>query len=282
MEDFNFNISVVGLGVIGGSIAYALRNTSAQNIWGIDNDRNTLAEAKKNQMIDQGFELPKQPLSKSDIVILSIYPKDCITFIARNMNAFKSGCIILDTSGIKRSIVSEIESIIRDDIDFIGGHPMAGNEGKGVHCANKSLFKNANFLLTPSHNNREKNILTIETLLKAMGFGKISKISPEKHDEMIGYTSQLPHIIAASLINCNDNMDITRFTGNSFDEFTRIAKMNAPLWAQLIMGNRDNIIPLMDAFISELIRIKDTLSDEDMSQLESIFRSCTIKKKEMR
>lgn len=284
MEDLDFNVSVVGLGVIGGSLAYRLKKLNIKNVWGIDQDRSTLSEAEKRNMIDKGFHSPEPeyPLQNSDIVILSVYPHSSIEFIKKNMQFFKTGAIILDTVGVKRSIVSEINDIIRKDIDFIGGHPMAGNEGKGILSASEKLFNNANFLLTPIHNNKKENIQKIERLLIAMGFGRISKITPEKHDEMIGYTSQLPHIIAASLINCNDNMDVLRFTGNSFGEFTRIAKMNAPLWAQLIMENGDNVIGLIDAFMKEMMKIRNTVSERDLDLLEDIFKACTKKKEEMK
>jgi len=213
---------------------------------------------------------------------MAIYPRSTAEFISKYMSVLKPGTIIMDTSGIKRSIVKEVQSFIRKDIDYIGGHPMAGNEGKGVDSASETLFDGANFLLTPSSINKEKNIRIIESLLKSVGFGKISKVSPEKHDKLIGYTSQLPHLIAASLINCNKEKDVLRFTGNSFGEFTRIAKMNAPLWSQLIMDNRDQLLPLIDAFMDEMVDLRKALSSQNIKNLESIFSVCTKKKEEMK
>ncbi len=282
METYNFNISVVGLGVIGGSLAYSLKKLNFNNVWGIDVNHETLMEAKRKNMIDDGFSEPEYPLSNSDVVILAIYPRNTITFISEYMNFFKPGAIIMDTSGVKSGILSEVQPILRKDIDFIGGHPMAGNEGKGVQSATEILFKNANFLITPSPINKEENIQKVEALLKAMGFGKISRISPQKHDEIIGYTSQMPHLIAASLINSSQEKDVLRFTGNSFGEFTRIARMNAPLWGQLIMENRQHLLPLIDSFMEEMSKIRDTLSSQDMDHLESIFSTCTKKKEEMK
>ncbi len=282
MEEYDFNISIVGLGVIGGSFAYKLKKLDIKNVWGIDKSRETLFKAKKNNMIDEGFTEPEYPLSNSDVVVLAIYPHDTAAFMSKHMSILKPGTIVMDTSGIKRGIVKEVQTFIRKDIEYIGGHPMAGNEGKGVDAASETLFDGANFLLTPSSINSEAHIQKIETLLKAVGFGKISRVSPEKHDRIIGYTSQMPHLIAASLINCNEEKDVLRFTGNSFGEFTRIAKMNAPLWAQLIMENRDHLMPLMDAFMNEMDEIRKALSSQDIERLKTIFNTCTKKKEEMK
>ncbi|NLK71429.1 MAG: prephenate dehydrogenase [Clostridiales bacterium] len=279
---FDKNISIVGLGVIGGSFAYHLKNSGYKNVWGIDKDMDTISEAEKTGMIDRGFVEAEYPLADSDIVIMAIYPQDTVQFIKKFMHIFKHDAIIMDTSGIKRNIVYQIQDIIREDIDFIGGHPMAGNEGIGIHSASKTLFNNANFILTPTSKNKEDNIIELKALLKNMGFGKISEITPEKHDAVIGYTSQLPHTIAAAIINSNDDMDILRFTGNSFGEFTRIAKMNAPLWTQLIMENKDNMIPLIDAFIAEMNTIRNVLASENADSLRTIFETCTKKKGEMK
>lgn len=275
------NISVVGLGVIGGSFAYHLNNLNFNHVWGIDKNVATLKKAKKDHMIDEGFESPEYPIENSDIVVLCIYPEMVSDFIKENMHRFKPRAIIMDTSGIKSKILDNID-LSRKDIDFIGGHPMAGNEGKGIGSASKTLFQNANFILTPTKNNKKENLSFLTELLKAMGFGKISQVTPHLHDLMIGYTSQLPHVIAASLINCNDNEDILRFTGNSFGEFTRIAKMNAPLWSDLIYGNKDNMVELIDAFINEMQKIKTALSQDNQPMLEELFANCTRKKEEMK
>lgn len=277
----HLNISVVGLGVIGGSFAYHLNRLNFKNIWGIDRDVNTLVKAEENQMISKGFNDPKYPLEHSDIIVLCTYPESIISFVEEHMPLYKSGAIILDTCGIKSKIINDIH-IDRKDIDFIGGHPMSGNEGKGISSASKTLFDHANFILTPTEKNQKENILLITKILKDMGFGKISQVSPKIHDQMIGYTSQLPHIIAAAIINSQDNHDITRFTGNSFGEFTRIATMNAPLWADLVLGNKDNIIEIVDAFMIEMDRIKDTILEQNYPKLEEIFTECTRKKEEMK
>ncbi len=277
----HLNISIVGLGVIGGSFAYHLNKLNFNNIWGIDKNLDTLQKAEADNMIEKGFDNPQYPIAHSDIVILCIYPGNIVNFIQEYMYHFKSGAIIMDASGIKSKIMDQI-NIERDDIDFVGGHPMAGNEGIGITSASKTLFNNANFIITPTENNKAESISLLTEILKEMGFGKISQVTPQMHDEMIGYTSQLPHIIAASIINCHDNEDILRFTGNSFGEFTRIAKMNAPLWTDLIIGNKDNILHLIDAFIGEMDQVRTAIAQENKSMLEEIFSNCTRKKEEMK
>lgn len=277
----HLNISIVGLGVIGGSFAYHLNRLNFNNIWGIDKNKDTLQKAEEDGMIDKGFDDPRHPLEHSDIVIICIYPGSILNFMEQYMGHFKTGAVIMDASGIKSKIINEIK-IDRDDIDFVGGHPMAGNEGIGINSASKTLFNNANFIITPAERNSEENITLLTEILKEMGFGKISQVTPQQHDEMIGYTSQLPHVIAASIINCHDNNDILRFTGNSFGEFTRIAKMNAPLWADLILGNKDNMAALIDSFINEMNQIKTAIESENKPMLEEIFSSSTRRKEEMK
>lgn len=282
MENKNRNICVVGLGLIGGSFAYHLKNAGFKNVWGLDIHEDTLKKAEENKMIDRGFSIPDYPLSHSDIVILCLYPDKIVDFVKSHLHLFKENAILMDTGGIKRKVLQELDLKDRMDLDFIGGHPMAGNEGQGLSSASESLFLGANFILTPTGNNKEENLALIIAMLKSMGFGSISQISPEMHDEVIGYTSQLPHLIAAALINSHDNQDILRFTGNSFDEFTRIAKLNAPLWRQLILGNQDNVLRLMDSFIHEMQLLRDAVATKDSSLLESLFVACTNKKKEMK
>ena len=156
MDCTDFNITIVGLGLIGGSFAMALRNLNPKNIWAIDIDKETLRVAEKMNIIDKGYLSPEIPLSNSDIVILAVYPQKTINFVKNNMNLFKSGAVITDTAGIKSNLIHEIMPVLRGDLDFIGGHPMAGKEESGLKAASKDMFKNANYIITPINGNKEE------------------------------------------------------------------------------------------------------------------------------
>jgi len=242
--DFSdFNITIVGLGLIGGSFAMALKELKPKNIWAIDIDSSVLKTAEMMNIIDKGYTSPQIPLMDSDVVILAVYPQKTIDFLKTNMNLFKSGAVITDTAGIKSDLLREIMPILRADLDFIGGHPMAGKEESGLKAATPDMFKHANYILTPIDKNKEKNINLIKSIAVDMGCKRVVYLTPLKHDAIIAYTSQLPHIIAVSLIDCNSSiMELSKFVGEGFKDTTRVATINEELWPELLLFNRENII----------------------------------------
>lgn len=281
MKDLDFNITIVGLGLIGGSLAMALNELNPKNIWGIDIDNNTLNYAKSLEIIGEGYVNPKIPLSKSDIVIICLYPNDTIQFIKDNIEYFKDGAIITDTAGIKNKLVKEIGSFLPKDLEYIGGHPMAGKEYNGIKNATKDLFVDANYIITPTKYNSKINIKIIEDLAIMIGCKRVVKVSSEKHDEIIAYTSQLPHIIANALMNSDIEEDINLFEGGSFNDATRVANINISLWMELFMENKDNIIKSLDMFETSIKNIKDAIRNDDSKKLEKIFKQGNYKKELM-
>ncbi|WP_333473052.1 prephenate dehydrogenase [Crassaminicella thermophila] len=277
LEDFDFNITIVGLGLIGASFAMALKELNPKNLWAVDIDMEAIETAQELGMIDKGYLEPEIPLKNSDIVIMCVYPNLTIKFIKDNMNYMKVGAIITDTAGIKKKVLDEINSFIREDLDFIGGHPMAGREYKGIGFAKKDIFKDANYILTPTNKNKKKNIELIEKIIKGIGCKNITKVTPKKHDEIIAFTSQLPHIIAAALIN-GSNKDDNLFTAGSFKDATRVAKMNTELWAELLMENRDNTIKQINIFEEHITKIKNAIIKKDKDRLEALFENARNKR----
>lgn len=281
MDELDFNITVVGLGLIGGSYAMALSELKPKHIWGVDNDEKSIQAAEKLGIIEKGYLAPEIPLKKSDIVILALYPDAIINFIKENNNAFKKGAIITDVAGVKEKLTNEIESFIRKDVDFIGGHPMAGRESKGLSYATKEIFINASYLFTPGEGNKEENIIILEGIVKAMGCKNIIRIPLKLHDEIIAYTSHLPHIIAVTLMN-SENVDeqALRCTAGCYRDMTRVADINSKLWAELFLSNKENVVNSIEAFEKRLEVIKCAIIQNDIGAINKELEHAAMKRKE--
>src|SRR6056297_515038 len=283
MIDFQeMNITVVGSGMEGGSYAIALKNyIKPKKLWGIDINPNIIKAAEYLNVIDEGFIDPSFPLKNSDIVILCIYPKQIAAFIEDNNELFKKGSIITDVAGVKSNIVEKVEKFIRDDINYVPGHPMAGNEYKGFLYADKDIFKNTTYLILPREINSKKSIETVELLAKKIGSSKVYKTDPVTHDEMIAYASQLIHVIAASIVN-NDNYseDIDIFSGGSFKSATRVANINSDLWTDAFFENKDNLVKELEHFTNNIEEFIYALKNNDEEKIYKLLELSHKKKNE--
>ena len=266
------NILIVGLGVIGGSYAMALKAAGYEDVYGIDNNLETLRKAKELGLIKEGYVEGKEIIGEADLIIISLYPRLVKDFIDKNKNYFKSGSIITDATGIKEHFIEDILSILPEEIDFIFGHPMAGREKRGIDYASKDVFKGANYLITVTNKNKEENIELLEKVIYQMGFKKIKRINPEYHDKMIAFTSQLPHAIAVALINSDEEgRDTGSFIGDSYRDLTRIANINEDLWSELFFGNKKNLLESIDNFLLEINNIRNSIENEDEEELKKLF-----------
>lgn len=238
-------ITIVGLGVIGGSYALSLEKFR-DDIYGIDINKKSLDIAKEFGIIKDGaLSSSKESIDiikSTDLLILCVYPNKIKDFIEEYKEYFKDTLIITDVVGVKEVYMNDIIKLLPRGVDFVFAHPMAGREKKGLEYASKKIFKNANFIITPTPVNKEENIKLIEDLAYEMGFRSIKRIAPKEHDLIISFTSQLPHAIAVSLINSdNINMDTGDFIGDSYRELTRIANINEELWSELFLGNKEQL-----------------------------------------
>ncbi len=279
MDCSDFNITVVGLGLIGGSIAMAIKKKiKPKNLWGVDIDTDVLHLAKTKRIINEGFIDPAKPLEKSDLVFICLYPKTAVKFIKENMTSFKPGTIVTDVAGLKASVIREISAILRDDIDFIGGHPMAGNEYKGIKFASEKIFQGAHYIITPSSKNKKANISVLKNMILKMGFANIVEMTPEEHDYMVAFTSHLPHIIALSLVLNPTIQKKYICTGNSFRDVTRVAKINSDLWSELLLNNSYNIVKHLDIFQSNLQKFKTAVLNNDVNLLKELLtKGCRLR-----
>jgi len=265
-------VGIVGLGLMGGAIAIALRNNCGveqSRLFACDRDSETLLAAQKTGLIAQGWEADKagEMLGECDLVFLCLNPSTIIRFLEKREDAFKSGCLITDIAGTKGSIAQAAEKI-RGDVDFIPGHPMAGAEKGGFVNSALCDFNGKNYILTPLSRNRPENLLFLKDLIRKMGFGRITEVTPGEHDRKIAFTSQLCHVIASALIDCESDTAITRFGGGSFEDLTRIAMLNAPMWTELFIENRQALLERIEQFEKSLDSLKTLIGGAQADELE--------------
>ncbi|MEG0314174.1 MAG: prephenate dehydrogenase [Erysipelotrichaceae bacterium] len=272
------NFLIVGLGLIGGSYAIGLKK-QGYLVQAIDNNEETIKYALKHNIIDHGSCESDAFIEESNIIISGLYPQALIDWATENSLKFKEGTIITDVSGVKSNVVDKIQAVIPCSVEFIGSHPMAGKETSGVMNADENIFKGANFIITPTKYNTDEAIETLTRFAKIFGFGNISVLTPQQHDEMIGFVSQLTHVIAVSLMNTNDNTHLKEYTGDSFRDLTRIAKINENLWTELFFLNKDILIKEIESFDSELNNLKHKLINDDHEGLKQLFIQSTKRRK---
>lgn len=269
------NILIVGLGVIGGGYAAALTKAGYQ-ISCITKEQKDIDYAFEHGIIKGGTtKVDPDVIGAADIVVFALYPTVFISWIEENQHLLKSGAVITDVTGVKSSVVDKVQSILRCDVEFIAAHPMAGRESSGVEYSDPSVFKGANYIVTPTEKNTPEAIELCKELGRILGFACISELSPQKHDEMIAFLSQLTHCIAVTLMTCNNTPDLEKYTGDSFRDLTRIAKINDKMWSELFLMNKDTLIAEMDSFIAEFTEFRNMLSRDDKEGMREKMRAST-------
>lgn len=275
-------IVIVGLGVIGGSFAMALKEAGYTDVYAIDINEESLKKAKNSKLIKDGDVSGEHLLKDADLIMISLYPRLVKDFIIKNKDNFKDGAIITDATGIKKMFIEDVANVLPENIDFIFGHPMAGREKKGLDFATNTVFKNANYILTPIARNKPENLDKIEALVRKLGFKSVKRISPDYHDEMIGYTSQLPHAIAVALVNSDiEGRETGRFIGDSYRDLTRIANINEDLWSELFLGNKEHLLTSIKNFEIELEKIKSAIEKDDKEELKQLFIKSTSRREKL-
>lgn len=274
----NHKILIVGLGLIGGSYAMAL-SKKGYEVGAITLNQKDINYAINNKIIAHGqVNVDKDYVSQFDVVIFALYPKILLDWINNYHTYFKKGAIISDVTGIKKEIVYKIQDVLKD-CEFIGAHPMAGKEVYGVINASDTLLKKANYIVTPTNKNTQDAIDIAISIGEELEFANISILSPEKHDEMIAYLSQLTHCIAVSLMTCSENEHLKEYTGDSFRDLTRIANINEDMWSELFLMNKEELLKQMDLFINEFNKLKQTIKDEDVESMKDLMRLSTKRRK---
>lgn len=272
------NVLIVGLGVIGGGYARALSKKGFA-VRCITKKAEDIEYAKQNQMIVEGTtEVDPTLVGNADLVVFALYPHVFIEWIRTYQHLFKPGALITDVTGVKSGIVSTVQGMLRPDVEFIAAHPMAGRERSGVEYSDDRVFLGANYIVTPTERNTPEAIAICRELGSLLGFARISELTPEAHDEMIAFLSQLTHCIAVALMTCNETPALEQYTGDSFRDLTRIAKINDEMWSELFLCNRDALLAQMDLFEREFTRLRRMLADGDREGMREMMRTSTARR----
>ena len=276
--DISKKILIVGLGLLGGSYAKALKRFGF-HISAITKEQSSIDYALKERIIDEGTtEIDDKIIGESDLVIFALYPHVFVEWIRDNQHLLKSGALITDVTGVKGSVVYKIQDMLRSDVEFIAAHPMAGREVSGVENSTEKMFVGANYIVTPTAKNSPEAIQTCMELGRLLGFSNVTALSPEEHDEMIGFLSQLTHCIAITLMTCNDKENMEKFTGDSLRDLTRIARINDAMWSELFMENKDALLKQMTLFADKFNELKVMIENGRVEDMRQMMRHATARR----
>ena len=271
-------IAIIGLGLIGGSMARRLRGFHNCRICAYNRTPETLLLARQDGVIDEGYSTPGEAMEDADLIIMCLYPKLNVDFIKENIDKIKPGAVITDVTGIKGYMVRELLGVLPENVDFIGGHPMAGREVGGYKSSTDTLFDNASYIITPTPENESENIALVREMAKYIGCRTVMTTTPDEHDAIIAYTSQLMHVVAVALC---DNPMIERsasFSAGSLRDCTRVAVINAQMWSELFAENKEHLSKRIDEMIHSLEKIKTAVDNADRDELEKIMEHATEQK----
>ena len=277
--DKDTKILIVGLGLIGGSYAQGLSEAGFE-VGAIDRKQTSIDFALEHGFIKHGrTDADPDYIKDFDLLVFALYPHIFINWIKENQQYIKSGALLTDVTGVKSGLAEEIQSVLRPDLEFIGAHPMAGREVSGVEDADSKIFVGANYIVTPTEKNSKEAIGVCKRLGKVLGFKMISELTPEKHDEMIGFLSQMTHCIAISLMVCKDAAEMAEYTGDSFRDLTRIAKINDEMWSELFLINKKELVAQMELFEKHFEKLKKSIEDGDRETMREMMRLSTARRK---
>ena len=270
---------IVGLGLLGGSYAMGLKQ-EGYTVYGLARRQETIDYALEHNIIDKGQVEVNEFVSQADVVIFGLYPTKMMEWIHSYKHLFKEGALISDVSGVKSSIIPVVQEELKDyPVEFISCHPMAGRETSGIEYANTEMFRQANFIITPTEKNTTQAIEFCHDLAYTLHFNHIAILTCEEHDHMIGFLSQLCHVIAVSLMNTHDNSHLVEYTGDSFRDLTRIAQINENMWTELFLLNKDILLDETNQFIDSISHFRDALEQEDTEEMKRLFIQSTKRRK---
>ena len=266
------NILIIGLGLMGGSYAQAL-SKQGYKVRAITLEQKDIDYALERGMILEGAATPDEKLiAQADLIVFALYPATFVKWIIMYQHLFKSGALITDVTGVKTLVVNNVQGRLRSDVEYVPAHPMAGRERSGVEYSDDSVFKGANYIVTPTEKNTPEAVETCKQLGEILGFSRISVLSPEEHDDMIAFLSQLTHCIAVTLMTTNDKEGLEKYTGDSFRDLTRISKINDVMWSELFLMNKEALLRQMDAFSAEFSRFREYVANGQREEMRAVMR----------
>ncbi len=273
-------IVIVGLGLIGGSMAKALRGFEGFRILGVDVSQPTLRYALEQEIVDQAEEDPVKALAAGDLVFLCLHPRGIVEFMAEHRDHFKPGAMVTDVCGIKGAIL-EGAKVLPSAVSFVGGHPMAGTEFSGIQHALVNMFQGAHYILTPNEQSRPEHVALMERVARHIGCADVVQTTPEQHDAMIAYTSQMMHIIAVSVCDDENLFQYQGFEGDSFRGCTRVAALDVPLWTQLFSMNAQALCTALERLEGNLHAYRQVIQAGDWEALSGKLAYSAARKRKM-
>ncbi|GAB1475885.1 prephenate dehydrogenase [Bacillota bacterium] len=271
------NIGVVGLGLIGGSIAKAIKQTEGYKVLGRDILKDVVDKAVLSAAIDE--ELVDGKLTECHMIIIALYPKETVNFIKTKGHLLKKGTVIVDCCGVKRSVCSEIQpEASKFGVHFVGGHPMAGIEFSGFEHSKASLFKGASMILTPPEDADEEVIDLLKSFFQTLGFGHIEITTPEIHDSEIAYTSQLAHVVSNAYVKSPRAEMHEGFSAGSYLDLTRVAKLNPDMWTELFLENSEYLVEEIDGLIGRMTLYRNAIENKGKEELYKLLEEGTKRK----
>lgn len=281
MEDSDFKIAVIGLGIIGGSMAYALRGFHGAHIAGCDTNAETRRKAVEKGAVDAVFDNTADAVRDASLVVFCVYPELMPKLIFENRENFKRGAVITDVCGVKSALTKKVLEVLPEECEYIGGHPMAGRETDGFDSASPELFGMCGYIITPTEKSTPSGISLVHEMAAYIGATAITESTPEEHDGIIAYTSDLMHIAAAALcLDFNSGMN-RAYTAGAFRDCTRIANINPELWSGLFLENRDNVLCEIERLQNSVERLRAAIENRDRDKLKKLLTEVRDNKLEM-
>lgn len=271
-------IGIVGLGVMGASFALRCKELGYRVI-GMDIDPSAIAYALEEHMIDEGGSDPRPFLPACDWIILALYPRQLYPWLEANQRFIQDHTLIMEISGVKSSIAKPLQTLTQGRYELVSIHPMCGRESKGIQFADGTIFDRSNFIIIPDENNSPQAIAQVSSFAQELGCKNIGVLNAEEHDRMIGFLSQLTHVIAISLMNTHENSHLVEYTGDSFRDLTRIAKINEEMWSELFLLNKEILLDEIDQFIHSIQNFRQILANEDREEMKKLFIQSTNRRK---
>lgn len=269
-------IAIIGLGLIGGSMAKAIKENTSHTVYGYDKNDTVEKKALLLGAIDE--VLTDEILSQCDLTLIALYPQAAVDFIRKKQEIFKKSSIVLDCCGVKRIVCRQVEPIaLKQGFVFIGGHPMAGLEHSGFDHAKKALFKDASMILTPTKGSIQ-DLEKVKDLFTTIGFTNIQIATPEEHDQMIAFTSQLAHVVSSAYIKSPAAMKHQGFSAGSYKDLTRVAKLNEDMWTELFLDNPEFLTEEIDGIARRLEEYSRAIKDRDAETLRALLKDGREKK----
>ncbi len=270
-EHTRMKIGIIGLGLIGGSMAKAICEKTSHTVYGYDINEETMFLAKMTKGIHEALD--ENNIGECDLILIAVRPDHAVQWVTDNAEKIGKNVIVVDLCGVKRCVSEAIKPIAKEyGFRYIGGHPMAGKEVAGYNNATAHLYDGAAMILTPDENSDLPLLETLRDLFYSLGFAKLTFSTPEEHDRIIAYTSQLAHIASNAYIKSPESQEQFGFSAGSFRDMTRVARLDENMWTVLMMDNVDFLSKQVDILIANLQEYQCALHDRDAERLRALLK----------